>query len=400
MIPRRRAHARLSELLLLTRSKIGSPPWGEHTIAELEAAMAERVGVEHAVAVGSGRQAMEIIMGELGIGPGDEVIVPAWTLGALVPLIQGLGATVVPADIDPDSFAMDPAAVAARIGPATRMVLALHPFGVPCAIREIAALCREHGLLLLEDCAHALGASLGGQALGSFGDAGFFSFEVTKPLNTYGGGLLVTNDAEVAAAARARQQRGQRGDAMLRSKMISAWTERAMFASNASFPMLYLLASPRWAPRAEALYRRFQAVPDPDQAYLPLQAKLGLDKLAGLDARSEARGRIVRAMGGALHPSIRLQQVPADATCTWYFLVVRLPVPAAPVRRRLLLAGVDAGVGAEIADDVAAMLGYDDCPQVAALHEHALVLPLYDDMPTGAWDRVVRELNRAIGGSA
>lgn len=396
MIPRRRAHASPEDLLLLLRDRCGDAAWDDRTIRELERELANQLQVPHAVAMGSGRQAMELILRGLGVSEGHEVIVPAWTLGALVPLIEAMGAQVVPADVDPFGFGIDPNAVAARMSPRTRVVLALHPFGVPCAIQRLAELCRERGALLIEDCAHALGASVDGVPVGGIGHAGFFSFEVTKPLNTYGGGLLVTANGDLADLARARRGQTHRAHAALRQKMVSAWTERLMFSSGASLPMLYLLASARLAPHAERLYRRFQRVPDPDQAYLPLQAELGLRRLPGLHGRTQARARLVQAFAAAVEPGIHIQKAPAGSQSSWYFLVARLPVPASPVRRRLLAAGIDAGVGAEIADDVATALGYHDCPVVAELHRCAIVLPLYDGIPERAVHRVARVLNKAV----
>src|SRR5207249_6624884 len=106
-------------------------------------------------------------------------------------------------DIDPETFNIDPVRVEAAITPKTRAIVPTHLYGQPCDMEPIMAAARAHGLLVIEDCAHALGATYKGRKVGTFGNASFFSFQMLKPLNTYGGGVAVTNDRTVAARIRA-----------------------------------------------------------------------------------------------------------------------------------------------------------------------------------------------------
>jgi len=143
--------------------------------------------VPHALATASGRDALDLILDGLGLRAGDELIVPAYTLGELLPLIAARGIVAVPADTDPASLNVTPDSVARRLGPRTRAVLVVHLLGAPCDIRAICALADEHGVPVIEDCAHALGARIDGGSVGAFGRAALFSLEATKPVAAFGG---------------------------------------------------------------------------------------------------------------------------------------------------------------------------------------------------------------------
>ena len=272
MIPRRKAHLYPGELAEVRRWLESGVP--SDSLAKWEAGVAELVGVGGAAAVCSGRIAMVIVLNHLGIGPGDEVILPAYTLKDLATLIEGTGARAVPADIDLLTLYASPASVEGRITSRTKAILALHAFGSPCRIREMCALGKKHGIHVIEDCAHALGAHVEGRSVGSFGTAAFFSFETTKPVNTFGGGMLVSDDAALITEARAANAQGAIDLQGLRRKIRSVQVERFMFATGLSFPLLYLLASPRWSGLVAHLYRQAQSVPRQDASYMPIQAAL------------------------------------------------------------------------------------------------------------------------------
>lgn len=166
--------------------------------AQLETAIAERHGVKHGVAVNSGTDALKIALQACGIGPGDEVITPAFTFVASVEVIAQLGATPVFVDIEPDTFNIDPKKIAAAITPRTKAVMPIHLFGQLAAPMEIKRIADEHGLTVIEDSAQALDNSCEGVYTGNFGRAAGFSFYVTKNLGAAGdGGMVLTNDDEV-----------------------------------------------------------------------------------------------------------------------------------------------------------------------------------------------------------
>ena len=159
-----------------------------------EAMVAAYVGVAHAIAVPHATAALHLILAALGIGPGDEVIVPDVTWIASVAPITYVGAEPVLVDILPDTWCLDPAAVAAAIGPRTKAILGVDLYGSMCDWPVLRGLADKHGLHLIEDAAEAIGSRLHGQPAGSFGVAAAFSFHGSKTIATGEGGMLVTND--------------------------------------------------------------------------------------------------------------------------------------------------------------------------------------------------------------
>jgi dTDP-4-amino-4,6-dideoxygalactose transaminase len=171
--------------------------------AEFETAFAEQLGSRHAVAVSSCTAALHLAYLGAGVGPGDEVIVPSMTFVATAAAVVYCGATPVFADIlGPHDLSIDPADVEARISERTKAVAVVHFAGYPAPVEELSALCDRHGLALIEDSAHAPSASRAGKKLGTFGLAGAFSFFSNKILSIGEGGLLATDNDEVADQAR------------------------------------------------------------------------------------------------------------------------------------------------------------------------------------------------------
>jgi 8-amino-3,8-dideoxy-alpha-D-manno-octulosonate transaminase len=159
----------------------------------LEREMAAFLGVEHALAVSSGTGALHTALGALGVGPGQEVIVPAYLWVSIVAAVVNRGAIPVIADID-DSFCLDPGDVERKITPRTAGIILIHMSGAPGNAPEIAKLARSRGLFLLEDCAQCAGGAIGGRKAGSFGDMAIFSFQMNKNMTSGEGGCVVTSD--------------------------------------------------------------------------------------------------------------------------------------------------------------------------------------------------------------
>ena len=176
-------------------------------IEQFETRFAEYFGGRHAVAVCNGTVALHLAMVTLGIGPGDEVIVPTLTYIASVNAIAYTGATPVFVDSLPDTWQMDPADVKRKITARTRAIMAVHLYGHPCRMDALAALAREHDLFLIEDCAEAIGTRFNGRHVGLFGDIATFSFYGNKTITTGEGGMVVTNDETLHE--RARRLKGQ-----------------------------------------------------------------------------------------------------------------------------------------------------------------------------------------------
>lgn len=172
------------------------PNPGRSKADELEAVFSRRMGTRHALAVSSGSAALICALVAMGVGPGDEVIVPAYTWIASASAVLAAGAVPILAEVD-ESLTLDPTDVARKITSHTRAILAVHMRGASCNLDALLVLARQHNLKLLEDVAQAAGASYRGARLGSIGDAGAFSFQFNKIITCGEGGMVITHDPEL-----------------------------------------------------------------------------------------------------------------------------------------------------------------------------------------------------------
>jgi len=163
-------------------------------VKRLEEAVARFTESPFAVAVTSGTAALHLAMVALGIGPGDEVIVPAFTWVSTANAVEYVGATPVFCDIDPETFNIDLEQIESKITEHTRALVPVHLFGLSCDMSRIMAIAEKHDLMVVEDAACGLGARFGGKHVGNFGDLGCFSFHPRKAITTGEGGMLVTSD--------------------------------------------------------------------------------------------------------------------------------------------------------------------------------------------------------------
>ena len=176
---------------------------------QFEAAFAAMCGSKHAFAVSNGTTALHLAYAALGLGPGDEVIVPALTFVATANAIRYTGATPVFADVTSlDDLTISPADIATKIGPRTRAIAVMHYGGYLCDMDAIAALARQHGLAVVEDACHAPGASYKEHGAGTLGDVGCFSFFANKNLATGEGGMVTTNRDDLAERIRLLRSHG------------------------------------------------------------------------------------------------------------------------------------------------------------------------------------------------
>jgi dTDP-4-amino-4,6-dideoxygalactose transaminase len=166
-------------------------------VASFEREFAQFVGAKHAVAVSSGTGALHTALSALGVGPGQEVIVPAYLWVSIIAAVVNNGAIPVLADID-ETFCLNPAEVARQITDRTRGIIMAHMSGAPGDVRAVRDLARERGLFLLEDGAQCAGGTVAGQKIGSFGDIGIFSFQMNKNMTAGEGGCVVTDSDELA----------------------------------------------------------------------------------------------------------------------------------------------------------------------------------------------------------
>jgi 8-amino-3,8-dideoxy-alpha-D-manno-octulosonate transaminase len=181
-------------------------------VEAFESEFAAYEGASHCLAMTSGTGALHTALAALGVGPGQEVIIPAYLWVSVVAAVVNLGAIPVLADID-DTFCMDPADAEAKITPRTTGIIVVHMSGAPADVKAISEVARRHGLFLLEDCAQCAGGSVGDKHVGTFGDIGIFSFQMNKNMTSGEGGCLVTDNESLYYRAVAVHDTGFARDA-------------------------------------------------------------------------------------------------------------------------------------------------------------------------------------------
>ena len=323
-------------------------------ISQFEAAFARRAGIDpaHAVAASYGRMAFYYILKALDLPAGSEIILPALTFWVVPALAKVAGLKVVFADVDPATFTLSPEALERAITPATRAVVPTHLYGLPCEMGPILDIAARHKLIVIEDCAHALGATWKGRPVGTLGDAGFFSFQTLKPLNCYGGGLALVRDAAVAARVRALAEAEPWPDEkrvtnrLLVGRLQRIFIRPWVFTISA-FPILWVSSLIGANPDVYLWedIRSLDPLPDGYTERFPnVQAAIGLAALDALDDWTEQTRRHARVMDRALDdlPGITVPVIPADRTHVYYQYCVY-----GPQRDELVVRCVRRGVDVE-----------------------------------------------------
>jgi dTDP-3-amino-3,4,6-trideoxy-alpha-D-glucose transaminase len=237
-----------------------------------EAEFARACGGAHAVGVGTGTDAITLILRALDIGPGDEVITPPLSAAYSALAVMMAGARPVFADIDPIRLTLDPAATAAAVTPRTRAVLPVHLYGQPADMTPLLALAERHNLALVEDCAQAHLATSEGRPVGTMGIAGAFSFYPTKNLGALGdGGAVVTRDAGLAA----RIKRLRNGGQTTRYHHQEAGANSRLDEVQAAILRARLAYLPGWTSRRRAIGAAYRSALSPAGITVPPEVEVG-----------------------------------------------------------------------------------------------------------------------------
>jgi perosamine synthetase len=265
-------------------------------LEEFERGMAEYVGASHGVAVNSGTSGLHLCIRSLGIGEGDEVIVPSFTFIAVANAVRYERAIPVFVDIEPQRWNLDPAQIEAAITSRTKAIIAVHTFGCPAEMEKILSIARRHRLFVIEDACEALGAEYEGRKVGALGDAGVFGFYPNKQITTGEGGMVVTQRKEIAATVKTLRNQG-RDDS-------GSWFQHAEFGYNYRISEMNCALGIQQLRRIEEILERRAAI-----------AKLYNDKLRGV-------------------PELTLPACPStNCKISWFVYVVRLGVGFSEARR-------------------------------------------------------------------
>ncbi|MBI3494230.1 MAG: aminotransferase class I/II-fold pyridoxal phosphate-dependent enzyme [Acidobacteria bacterium] len=326
-------------------------------IAEFEAAFARRLGVDPSCAVTAayGRMAFYYILKALDLPAGSEIIFPALTFWVVPELARVAGLTVVFADVDPKTFTVKPDSVERLITDKTRAIIPTHLYGLPCDMDRLLEIAARHNLIVLEDCAHALGALYKGKPVGTFGTGALFSFQTLKPLNCYGGGLALVTDRQLARKVRQQiealpwpsEKRVQ--DRLLMGRLQRIFIKPWVF-SISLFPVLWISALIDANPDV-FLWENIRSLnPLPGQyteRFPNVQAVIGLEALKHFDgwtAQAQANAQYVNHVLGDV-PGIQVPYVPPGCTHVYYQYCVY--GPEGPKRDDLVVRCVRRGIDIE-----------------------------------------------------
>jgi dTDP-4-amino-4,6-dideoxygalactose transaminase len=374
--------------------------WEGPAIERFERKMAALLSIPHTLAVPSGRVGLALVLDALNLTPGAEVICPAFGYPGVPFVVEAAGFRVRFVDCELTTFGIDPAALAQALSPRTGAVIAAHLFGVPCRIREIAAMTRDRNVPLIEDCAHVLCASVGRQPVGTFGVASYFSFETSKLVNTLGGGMIATRDASLAETVRARLSAQPRnGSRWLAQRLVQTSLE-AVATRRVPFE---LLGRPLLQVAQRLQHTEFASGYKPDEysfqgrrgQYTNLQAELGCDEferaLGTLERRRANAARLHDELGSTIH-----FQQPADVdTSADYLLCTALVPDLTRAVRRLLDLGVD--TKHHYMSDCARLFAEGRHPCAAQAEREVLHVPAYPELAPAEIERVVGALASVAG---
>ena len=319
-------------------------------VAEFEELIAGAAGTEHAVAVSSGTAAVHLAVLALGLGRGNEVLVPAYTFPATANVVALAGATPVLVDVDPVTMNVDPADATRRVTPRTRAVLAVHLFGRPARLEELPP------LPILEDAAGALGAYRGGRACGGLGSLGCFSFHPRKIVTTGEGGAVTTDDSALAERVRSLRHHG-------------------------------------WSPSD-----RYDDVPGPGFNYRlsDVLCALGLPQLRRLEELHAAREQVAAGYAERLRSlDVVLPAADAGDRHGWQAYVIQLE-RRDEVMESLRARGIQCQIGTYALHRLGAYRGQGSFPGADAVFERALALPFHTRLGEAELDRVAEALDKIV----
>jgi dTDP-4-amino-4,6-dideoxygalactose transaminase len=227
---------------------------GGSKVEEFEERFASFVGVNHVVSCANGTDAIEIALEALGIGPGDEVLVPAYSWVSTASAVSRVGAEPVFVDVHPEYYTIDPKLAAEAINNKTKAIIPVHFYGLPADMPAIMKLAQKHKIFVVEDCAQAHGAMIGKEMAGTFGDIATFSFYPGKNLGAYGdGGAIVTNNESLAEACRVIGRLGQKG----KHNHVQAGRNSRLDALQAAILLAKLPLLEEWTARRRWVARQY-----------------------------------------------------------------------------------------------------------------------------------------------
>lgn len=403
-IPRQRIRLPQGAWRTAFASLIRGDLWEGDQIEPFERAVADYIKVADAVAVPSGRAGFKFLFDSLGVAPGGEVICSAFGYPVVPFIVKSMGYDLKFVDCEMDTLGMDPKLLAEACSSNTEAVIATHLYGVPCQIQEIADICRANSAKLIEDCAHCYGATVNAQKIGSFGDAGCFSFETSKVINTMGGGMVTLSDSEVAGRLREIASQEPRNGLKWLARRLSKTSFEAAVTNRLLFNLgVYQVL--RLASKKGGDDDRFASGYQGDEVslhgkmgrYTNYQARLGLRQLETIVARNERRTANAERLISQLDGKIPLQKPLSTGKDNYsnFMLVTVLANKLSELTAALLRRGVDSK-HLYMRDCSRMFEGERPFPNAARAEKEVLHLPAYPEMSDSDIDRVADAVRDAV----
>ncbi|MEC7986489.1 MAG: aminotransferase class I/II-fold pyridoxal phosphate-dependent enzyme [Myxococcota bacterium] len=381
----------------------------DSVVRKFEKDFASYIGAQHAVMVPSARYGFYLLLRAFGIQEEDEVVIPGLTYFAIPAMVPLLGAKPVFADIGLSSHVLDPEAFRASITEKTKAVVPTHLFGTPCNMEAICEIAREHGIKVIEDCAQSTGASFQGKKVGSWGDAAYYTFGLTKNITTLSGAMVTTDDPDVAAFIRKEVEDG--GYSSRRKMAKEALVGLAMFV--ATHPAIY------WASVHPAVVlgnklgkdpiherfgeseRTYEEIPSYYKAQgkpLAVQAAVGMKQLSRIEELNGARRKNGQSLDVHLSgtQNLLLPTYPEGAEPIYMSFVVhhenRFQLCEA-LRKR----GVDTTVGYmnDMSDHPLFQEYKRTCPNATKANQELLHIPVHPNLSEADVDHLIQAVKEA-----
>lgn len=344
---------------------------------QFEQQFAERIGARHALAVNSATSALHLALEAIGIGPGDEVVVPTLTFASTAEVVVHLGARPVLADCLPDTLNIDPDKIGERITPRTKAVIPVHYGGQPCEMDKILEIARRHKLRVIEDAAHALPARYHNRVIGTIGDVTCFSFYANKTITTGEGGMITTDSDDLADRMRIMSLHGISRDAWKRFSAEGSWYYEIL-APGYKFNMTDIAAS------------------------------IGVHQLARCDQFWELRCERVGwyTSGLADIPEVTLPGVIPDVEHAWHLFVIQIATQRLRIDRNEFIKRLNAaGIGTSVHYTPLHMHPYyrdkweyqpGDLPVAQSVYDRIISLPLHPKLSRADVDFVVETVRQIV----
>lgn len=357
-----------------------------------EKEFAKYIGVRYAISTSTARQGYIHSIKSLNIQKGSEILIPAYTIKGLIEITKKMGYVPVVVDINPDTFSIDVNDMNKKITKKTKVVMATHMFGAPCDIHKIKKICKSKGLILIEDCAHAHGSSLKGKKCGSFGKVNFFSFDSLKPISTFRGGMITTDDKKIYEKIIDIREKETvyPSEIEILKGVFMKYLEHIVMSG----PLFYLFVPIFYLESLHILFNKMYVKMGSMKSYdikmTNLQAMVGLKQLKILDRRNERRNKIANYLKKKI--KLQNQKILPDALSSYYFLVFKVKGNLRKIQKKLLMKGIDISIKEEIAD-ACNKITKDDAPSMDRVFEEIIQVPAYCSLKKKGLDKISKSIN-------